>query len=678
MFMAKKEEKPKVASASADAKAMADKKAVAAKGKNENNINQASESYSAKDIYVLEGLDPVRKRPGMYIGSTGVDGLHHLVWEVVDNSLDEALAGFAKNIRVELLPDNKVAVTDDGRGIPVDIHPKTGKSALETVMCTLHAGGKFGGESYKISGGLHGVGVSVVNALSKWVKVEVCKDGGIYTQEYKQGKPQYNVKKIGKCVKNGTKVIFEADEEIFQKIEYDRKKIMDHLRYQAFLIKGTRIEFIDSREKVPFYYTFYFEGGLISFVEYYNRNHNPIQKEIFYADKTYDGMEVEAAFIYDDDNETRESSFVNNIVTPDGGMHITGFRTALTRVINTYASANNYIKSADDNLTGDDVREGLTSIVWVKLREPQFEGQTKARLGTPAARTAVESVVSETLKEFLEKYPSDARVIVEKCLLAQKARKAAKAAKDTVLRKGALEGMTLPGKLADCSSRNAEDSELFIVEGDSAGGSAKQGRDRKFQAILPLRGKILNVEKSRLDKMLLNNEIKSLVIALGTAISDSFNLENLRYNKVVIMTDADTDGAHIRTLLLTLFYRYFRPVVDEGHLYIAQPPLYRIQVGKEFKYAYDDSQKEKVTKELLQGKKAETNVNVQRYKGLGEMNPEQLWETTMNPINRTLKAVTINDAEEADRLFEILMSNQVEPRKQFIQSKATMVKNLDI
>lgn len=646
---------------------------------NKVNNNQASASYSAKDIYVLEGLEPVRKRPGMYIGSTGVDGLHHLIWEIVDNSLDEALAGFAKNIRVELLPDNKIVVTDDGRGMPVDIHPKTKKSALETIMCTLHAGGKFGGESYKISGGLHGVGASVVNALSKWVKVEVCKEGGLYAQEYKQGKPQYNVKKIGKCEKNGTKVIFEADPEIFQKIEYDRKKVVEHLRHQAFLIKGTRIEIIDSREaEKPFYHTFYFEGGLISFVEYLNRNHSPIQKEIFYVDKSYEDIEVEASFIYDDDNETRESSFVNNIITPDGGMHITGLRTAMTRVINDYARANNYIKSADDNLTGDDVREGLTSIVWVKIREPQFEGQTKARLGTPAARTAVESVVAEGLKEFLEKYSNDGRAIVEKCLLAQKARKAAKAAKDTVLRKGALEGMTLPGKLADCSTRNAEDAELFIVEGDSAGGSAKQGRDRKFQAILPLRGKILNVEKSRLDKMLLNNEIKSLVIALGTAISDSFNLENLRYNKVVIMTDADTDGAHIRTLLLTLFYRYFRPVVDEGHLYIAQPPLYRVQVGKEFKYAFNDSEKEKVTKELTQGKKAETNVNIQRYKGLGEMNPDQLWETTMNPENRTIKLVSIDDAAEADRLFEILMSNQVEPRKQFIQSKATMVKNLDI
>ncbi len=644
----------------------------------EENINQASESYSAKDIYVLEGLEPVRKRPGMYIGSTGVDGLHHLIWEVFDNSLDEAMAGFAKNIKIELLKNNRIAVTDDGRGIPVDIHPKTKKSALETAATTLHAGGKFGGESYKVSGGLHGVGLSVVNALSTWMRAEVCRDGALYAQEYKQGKPQAAVKKVGKCGRRGTKIIFDADPTIFSTVEYSIKTIVGHLRQQAFLTKGIRIEIVDETGKVPFYYTFYFEGGLVSFIDYLNTGHKTAQKEVFYAHKNHENMEVEAAFVYNEENDTRELSFANNIYTPDGGMHLTGFRSALTRVLNDYARTNNYLKESDENLTGDDVREGLTAVISIKLREPQFEGQTKARLGNPPARTAVETVIAETLKEFLEKYSNEARVIIEKCLLAQKARKAAKAAKDTVLRKGALEGMTLPGKLADCSSRNAEDSELFIVEGDSAGGSAKQGRDRKFQAILPLRGKILNVEKSRLDKMLLNNEIKSLVIALGTAISDSFNLENLRYNKVVIMTDADTDGAHIRTLLLTLFYRYFRPVVDEGHLYIAQPPLYRIQVGKEFKYAYDDSQKEKVSKELLQGKKSETNVNVQRYKGLGEMNPEQLWETTMNPVNRTLKAVNITDAEEADRLFEILMSNQVEPRKQFIQSKATLVKNLDI
>ncbi|MEK7149958.1 MAG: ATP-binding protein [Patescibacteria group bacterium] len=1075
------------------------------------DINQASESYSAKDIYILEGLEPVRKRPGMYIGSTGVDGLHHLIWEVFDNSIDEAMAGFAKNIKIELLKNNRVAVTDDGRGIPVDIHPQTKKSALETAATTLHAGGKFGGESYKVSGGLHGVGLSVVNALSVWMRAEVCRDNNLYVQEYKQGKPQFSVKKIGKCDRRGTKIIFDADPEIFSKIEYDIKKIVDHLRQQALLTKGIRIEIIDESGKAPFYYSFYFEGGLISFIDYLNVSHKAIQKEVFYTNKNYENIDVEAAFVYNEENDARELSFANNIYTPDGGMHLTGFRSALTRVLNDYARNNNYLKESDENLTGDDVREGLTAVVSVKLREPQFEGQTKARLGNPPARTAVESVVSESLKEFLEKYSLDARAVMEKCLLAQKARKAAKAAKDTVLRKGILEGLTLPGKLADCSTKNVEEGELFIVEGDSAGGcfdgdtkvalidgrnlafkelvkeykqgkknycytlgkngdvevapilhprktkknmevvkvildnqeeiictpdhkfmlknggykkakdlengnslmplyrqhskignritikgyemvfspksnrwifthlladkhniengvyeknineaihhidfnklnnnpdnllrmsklehilyhskllektihredvkercrqirqtkefkekirnimmtpkmrkmlserareqwqneeyknymtskfldfyysneeyrnknnknlneaqkkywsddnnrakqsekvkeyfkkypenkkvlseisvkqwnnpelldwrkiktkeqwtlefrkkrkvaydktylnkalkvlsdiyrdnreidkqkydeirkltndkslikyetvcqrffggdenqlneaviyfnhrvksvtplkekidvydlevlgthnfalasgvfvhnSAKQGRDRRFQAILPLRGKILNVEKSRLDKMLLNNEIKSLVIALGTAISDSFNIENLRYGKIVIMTDADTDGAHIRTLLLTLFYRYFRLVIENGHLYIAQPPLYRVQVGKEIRYVYNDNQKDKIVKELTQGKK-ETSANIQRYKGLGEMNPEQLWETTMNPEKRTLKAIVIEDAQEADRLFEILMSNQVEPRKQFIQSNATTVKNLDI
>ena len=1109
---------------------------------NNPDNNKGSESYSAKDIYVLEGLEPVRRRPGMYIGSTGVDGLHHLIWEVFDNSLDEAMAGFAKNIKVELLKDGKVAVTDDGRGIPVDIHPKTKKSALETAATTLHAGGKFAGESYKVSGGLHGVGLSVVNALSKWMRAEVCKDGGLYVQEYKIGKPQAAVKKIGKCDKNGTKIIFEPDGEIFSSLEFNRKTILDHLRHQAFLTKGIKIEVLDYRGKSPFYYSYYFEGGLISFVEYLNRNHNPIHKEIFYVHKNYENIEVEASFIYNDDAEVREMSFANNIYTPDGGMHLTGFRSALTRALNDHARSSNYLKDSDENLTGDDVREGLSAIVSVKLREPQFEGQTKARLGNPPARSAVETVVLEALKEYLAKYSGDSKAILEKCLLAQKARKAAKAAKDTVLRKGAFEGLTLPGKLADCSSRNAEDSELFIVEGDSAGGcfsgdtkvaladgrnlpftdlveeynrgkrnycytigddgdikiapiehprrtkknaevlkiildngeeitctpdhkfmlrggkykeakdlknddslmplyrqhskigkritikgyelvftpmsnrwifthllsdkyniqngiyeekeneaihhidfnklnnnpgnlarmsktghlflhtkslektlhredvkekcrqihqtkeyrdkirrimeapkmkkmlserakkqwqneeyknymakkflefydsneeyreknkellrkvqreywenienrekqservrtyfkinsekknrlsimakiqwgspellewrkevtkkqwteefrerrriaynqtylrkalevlhdiyrkdkfisaekynqirkikndrnlikyeticqrffdgnkkklneavihfnhrvkaalplmekidvydlevagthnfalasgvfvhnSSKQGRDRKTQAILPLRGKILNVEKARLDKMLANNEVKSLVIALGTAISDSFDLSKLRYHKIVIMTDADVDGSHIRTLLLTLFYRYFKPIVESGHLYIAQPPLYRVQSGKEVKYAYNDSEKEKIVKEIqskkqakdvlrqqgkqVQGKKeaeVEENaegeetkevkgINIQRYKGLGEMNPDQLWETTMNPENRVLKQVAIDDAQEADRLFEILMSDQVEPRKQFIQSKATLVKNLDI
>ncbi|MEK7464498.1 MAG: DNA topoisomerase (ATP-hydrolyzing) subunit B [Patescibacteria group bacterium] len=628
-------------------------------------------SYSAKDIYVLEGLDPVRKRPGMYIGSTGTEGLHHLIWEVVDNSIDEAMAGFAKNIKVELLKDNKVAVTDDGRGIPVDIHKQTKKSALETVLTTLHAGGKFGGESYKVAGGLHGVGVSVVNALSKWVRVEVCRDGNLYFQEYKYGKPTAAVKKSGVCKKTGTKVIFDPDPEIFSTISFDFKKILDHLRQQAYLTKGVRIEVIDESGKVPAYYGFYFDGGLSSFVRYLIGNVPVIQTDVFYVHKTHENIEVESAFVYTDDVENTEMSFANNIYTPDGGMHLTGFRSALTRVLNDYARKEGYLKDSEENLTGDDVREGLVGSVSIKLREPQFEGQTKARLGNPEARTSVESVVNIALKEFLEKHASDARKIMEKNLLAAKARKAAKAAKDTVLRKGALEGLTLPGKLADCSSKNAEESELFIVEGDSAGGSAKSGRDRRTQAILPLKGKILNVEKSRIDKMLANKEIRSLVIALGTAISENFDISKLRYHKVIIMTDADVDGAHIRTLLLTLFYRYFPKIIDGGFLYIAQPPLFRFQKGKEVKYAYNDRERDQLSK-IMAG------AVIQRYKGLGEMNPSQLWETTMNSETRLLKRVDVKDAVEADKLFDILMGAEVEPRKNFIQSYATSVKNLDI
>ncbi|MEK7163019.1 MAG: DNA topoisomerase (ATP-hydrolyzing) subunit B [Patescibacteria group bacterium] len=650
-------------------------------------------SYEAKDIYVLEGLEPVRKRPGMYIGSTGVDGLHHLVWEVCDNCLDEAMGGHAKNIKVEFLKDNKVAVTDDGRGIPVDMHSHTKKSALETVMCTLHAGGKFGGESYKVAGGLHGVGVSVVNALSKWLRVEVCRDGNLYSQEYEKGKPKYSVKKEGKCLpgQTGTKVIFSPDPEIFSKIEFDRKIIVDHLRRQAFLTKGIKIEIIDERPsagstgspqassgQAPFYYAFYFEGGLLSFIDYLNHSNQQIQKEAFYVHKTYEDIEVEAVFIYNQEIEIQELSFANNIYTPDGGMHLTGFRSALTRTLNDYARTGGYIKEAEENFTGDDVREGLAAIISVKLGEPQFEGQTKARLGNPPARTAVEVVVAESLKEFLEKNSSDARIIIEKCLLTAKARKAAKAAKETVLRKGILEGMTLPGKLADCSSRNPEESELFICEGDSAGGSMKSARDRHSQAILPLRGKILNVEKSRIDKMLLNKEIRSLVMAIGTAIGDEFDVSKIRYHKVIIATDADVDGAHIRTLLLTLFYRYFLPIIESGYLYIAQPPLFRIQLGKEVKYAYNETEKNKIVEYLTVGGKKEASINIQRYKGLGEMNPDQLWETTMDVERRALKLVAIDDAKEAERLFDILMGERVEPRKHFIQSQATMVKNLDV
>ncbi len=1083
---------------------------------------QNNASYDAKDIYVLEGLDPVRKRPGMYIGTTGPDGLHHLIWECLDNSIDEVMAGFAKSVKIELLKDSQIVVSDDGRGIPVDIHPQTKKSALETVMTTLHAGGKFGGESYKVAGGLHGVGISVVNALSKWMRVEVCRGGNLYAQEYHYGKPKYKVKIEGKCAQTGTKVIFSADPKIFQKIEFDQKKILDHLRQQAFLNKGVKIEIIDERNDEPFYYAFHFEGGLLSFIRYLNRFNNSIQKDFFYAHKNFNDIEVESVFVYNQEIETKELGFANNIYTPDGGTHITGFRSAITRTLNDYARSNNYLKESDDNLTGDDVREGLTAIVSVKLREPQFEGQTKARLGNPEARTAVESVINESLKEFLEKRSGEARPIIEKCLLAAKARKAAKAARETVLRKGVLEGLTLPGKLADCSSRNASESELFIVEGDSAGGcwsgntkvaltdgrnltfkelakedkkgkknycytmyenghigiapilspritrkntkvikiildnkeelictsdhlfrlvdgsyipavkltskcslaplyrrmskregkygldgyemvfdpkakkwmythiladmfnlrnkiyiasagkhrhhidfnklnnnpiniqrvsyeqhmnfhydrlehtlhrldvkikaintkrtdvfrekarkkslekrelfsknakkqwhneeyknymtqkflefyknnseyreknskhlndaqkmywsnienknkqarrvkdyfekhpekrkqlsviakkqwldlnlrkwrseitkkqwtsefrekrikaynqtylkralevlhsiyqetnsisnknynrirrlkndktlirydticqrffngseeklkeavlnynhrvktiillkdridvydievpkthnfalasgvfvhnSSKMARDRRTQAILPLRGKILNIERARVDKMLANKEVRSLVIAIGTAIGKEFDISKLRYHKIILMTDADVDGSHIRTLLLTLFYRYFVSIIESGHLYIAQPPLYRIQSGKEIEYAYTELQKQEVVSKFQKIKnppqKSKINneearlikISIQRYKGLGEMNPDQLWETTMDSETRILKLVTFRDAEEADKIFDILMGTQVEPRRHFIQSRATMVKNLDV
>ncbi len=633
-------------------------------------------NYTAKDIYVLEGLEPVRKRPGMYIGSTGVDGLHHLVWEVLNNSIDEAIAGYAKNIEVTLLPENKVKVVDDGRGIPVETHKQTKKSALETVMTTLHAGGKFGGESYKISGGLHGVGVSVVNALSKWLKVEVCRDGAIWMQEYERGKPTAKVKKTGTCKKTGTTVTFDPDPEVFEKIEFDTNKILNYIREQAYLTRGVKIIFRDETKKPSFSHSFYFEGGIVSFVKYLVSGEKPIHDNIFYVEKTFDDILVEAAFQYTEDIQSEELSFANNIHTGEGGMHLTGFRTASTRSLNDYARKNGYIKESEENLTGDDVREGLTVVLNIKLRNPQFEGQTKARLGNPEARTAVETVIGETLSEWLEKNPTDARKILEKTILASKARKAAKAARETVLRKGILEGLALPGKLADCSSKDPAESELFIVEGDSAGGSAKQGRDRRFQAILPLRGKILNVEKARIDKILAFKEIRALVIALGTAIAEEFDINKLRYHRVIIMTDADVDGAHIRTLLLTLFFRYLPELVNQGHIYIAEPPLYKISSGKRAEYAYTDEDKEEVLGAFRHDKIL--NPNIQRYKGLGEMNPEQLWETTMNPENRAMKKVTVEDAEKANKVFDILMGDEVAPRKRFIQTHAKTVKNLDI
>ena len=637
-------------------------------------IQKTESNYTAKDIYVLEGLDPVRKRPGMYIGSTGPDGLHHLIWEVVDNSLDEAMAGYAKNIEVALLPGNKVRTYDDGRGIPVDIHKQTKKSALETVITTLHAGGKFGGEAYKISGGLHGVGVSVVCALSKWMRAEVCRGGIQYAQEYSCGKTKTKLQKIGKCRDTGTTIIFEPDLEIFKEIKFDIKRILNHLRQQAYLTKGVRIKVIDQREKPERSYTFYFDGGLASYVKYLTRGVVARHPNTYYGSGEKEGVSVEAAVRYTDEYECYEEGFANNINTGEGGTHITGFRTALTRTFNDYARKNGFLKENEDNLSGDDIREGLTGVVSVKIREPQFEGQTKAKLGNPEAKTAVETVVSDTLADFLERNPLDARAIIEKCVLSQKARNAARAARETVFKKGILEGLALPGKLADCSSRNPAESELYIVEGESAGGSSRQARDRHFQAILPLRGKILNIERARLDKILASKEIKSLIIALGTAVAEDFNADNARYHRVIIMCDADSDGNHIKTLLLTLFYRHFKELIERGYIYIAQPPLYKIQAGKEIKYAFNEDQKADVLKLF----KKNIGINIQRYKGLGEMNAEELWETTMNPQNRVLLRITIDDTKEADRTFDILMGDEVMPRKKFIQTHAKTVKNLDI
>jgi len=671
--------------------------------------------YSAESITVLEGLDPVRKRPGMYIGTTGPDGLHHLIWEIFDNSRDEAMGGFANDIEVVLLPDNKVRVVDNGRGIPVDVHKQTKVSALEMVMTTLHAGGKFGeeGSGYKVSGGLHGVGASVVNALSTFCRAEVHKDGGVYVQEYSQGKKKGAVKKIGSTKNNGTIITFQPDPSIFPDTNFVFDKVVGHLRQQAYLVKGLRVTVIDAREaskvkdEETFYIrdlklevpsmSFYFEGGLASLVRFENDLQKPIHKNIFYVEKSANGKDwetVEVALQYVDDISSRILPFANNIYTAEGGTHVTGFKTALTRTLNTYARKNNLISENEDNFTGDDVLEGLTAVISIKLQEIQFEGQTKGKLGSVEAQGMVTTVFGDAFTAFLEENPEDARAIIQKVVLALKARKAAKAAKDSVLRKGALEGMTLPGKLADCQSRSAEESELFIVEGDSAGGTAKMGRDRRTQAILPLRGKILNIERARLDRMLGSEQIKNLVVALGTAIGDTFDLSKLRYHKIIIATDADVDGAHIRTLLLTLFYRHFRLVIDGGFIYIAQPPLYKIRKGKEIMYAYSDEEKNKKlgadikiedVMEVDSGEEAEeteeeeeenpkakksTKISIQRYKGLGEMNAEELWETTMDPAVRILKQVTVDDAREADKVFDILMGTDVPSRKSFIQSNA--------
>ena len=675
-------------------------------------------TYDSSSISILEGLEPVRKRPGMYIGTTGPDGLHHLIWEIFDNSRDEAMGGFANRIEVALLSGNRIRVADNGRGIPVDIHKQTKVSTLETIMTTLHAGGKFGGEGYKVSGGLHGVGASVVNALSTNTKVEVHRDGGAFMQEYVIGKPKAKVKETGKSKLHGTIVTFEPDITIFKEISFDWNKVVSHVRQQAYLVKSLHITVIDARgvETLPnldgtFYLadtaleapseTFYFEGGLRSLVAFFNQYQTAVHKNIFYIEKNdvdAQVLSVEVAMQYVDDISARITAFANNIYTPEGGTHITGFKTALTRTLNAYARKNKLVKDAEENFTGDDALEGLTAVVSIKMPEIQFEGQTKAKLGSVEARGAVESVFGEALSMFLEENPDDAKAMINKVVLALKARKAAKAAKDSVLRKGALEGMALPGKLADCQTKHAHESEIFIVEGDSAGGSAKMGRDRRTQAILPLRGKILNVERARLDRMLASEQVKNLVIAMGTAIGDVFDISKLRYHKIIIATDADVDGAHIRTLLLTLFYRYFKPIIEGGFLYIAQPPLYKIQRGKEIMYAYTDEEKAKllgidakapVEVEIVEGEMEpeeeedevaaakSTKVRIQRYKGLGEMNPEELWETTMNPKNRILKQVNIADALDADKVFDILMGTDVASRKSFIQSNARMA-NLDI
>ena len=675
-------------------------------------------AYDASSITVLEGLEPVRKRPGMYIGTTGPDGLHQLVWEIFDNARDEAMAGRCDDIEVALLPDSFVRVADNGNGIPVGIHPKTKVSAVETIMTTLHAGGKFDHDAYKVSGGLHGVGASVVNALSEQTKVVVHQDGGMHMQEYKIGKPLARVKKIGTTKEHGTIVLFKPDAEIFKEgIEWNWERIVAHLRQQAYLIKGVRVSVVDARENKNAFETetiflreqnlgvpsttFYFEGGLKSLVAFHNKHQTPVHKNIFYVDRELDKVDVEVALQYIDDITPRITAFANNTYNNEGGTHVTGFKTALTRSLNTYGRNANILKEKDENFTGDDVLEGITAVISVKLPDIQFEGQTKGKLGSVEARGAVETVFGEAFGAFLEENPDDARAIINKVLLALKSRKAAKAAKDSVLRKGALEGMTLPGKLADCQTKSAEEGELFIVEGDSAGGSSKQGRDRRTQAILPLRGKILNVERARIDRMLASVEIRALIVAMGTAIGDVFDLSKLRYHKIIIATDADVDGAHIRTLLLTLLYRHFRPIIDGGFVYIAQPPLYKITKGKAMAYAYSDKEKEAVLKEFgvaandvsevvevngnesteeeaasaenaTASQRKSAKVNIQRYKGLGEMNPSELWETTMNPARRVLKRVNIEDGEAADRIFDILMGTDVAARKSFIQSNAKL------
>jgi len=654
-------------------------------------VSAKQKEYNSAQIQVLEGLEPVRKRPGMYIGSTGAEGLHHLIKEIADNSVDEAIAGFATEVRVILREDGGVTVIDNGRGIPVDKMAKTGKSALETVLTVLHAGGKFGGGSYKVSSGLHGVGVSVVNALSKKLHAEVYKDGFIYTQDYELGVPLTPIKKGDKTDKSGTTITFYPDEKIFETVVFEFDWVADYLRHQAYLTKGIKAYLCDERTNQR--YGFYFEGGIKSYVKHLNIGKDIIDEDVFYVEKEVEDSGVEIALQYTDAYTETIKAFANNVYNPEGGMHLTGFRSALTRVINDYARKNGLIKDKEDNLSGEDTREGLTAVILVKLPDPQFEGQTKNKLGNPEVRGYVEQVLNEYFSYYLEEHPNVARKIVNKVLLSARARKAARAARENIIRKGVLEGSGLPGKLSDCSSRDPSNSELYIVEGDSAGGSAKSGRDSKTQAILPLRGKVLNVERARLDKMLANNEIVTLIKALGVGIEEQFSMDGLRYHRIIIMTDADVDGSHISTLLLTFFFRHMRAIIDGGYLYLAKPPLYLLKGGSNKRqYAYSDAERDRMVDKLIverkdrgtqiqsdnDRKKQAGLTDIQRYKGLGEMDAEQLWETTMNPENRVLIQVRLEDAEKADAIFNKLMGSEVELRKNFIQTHAKFVKGLDV
>ena len=635
-----------------------------------------SDNYSADQIQILEGLEAVRKRPGMYIGSTSSKGLHHLVYEIVDNSVDEALAGYCNTIRVTVNPDNSITVVDNGRGIPVDIQEKAGRPAVEVVFTILHAGGKFGGGGYKVSGGLHGVGASVVNALSEWLEVVVCKDGKKYKQRYERGKVMYDLQEIGETDKNGTQVTFKPDAEIFEETVYDFEILKERLRETAFLTKGLKIILIDNREEKPVERIFHYEGGIKEYVEYLNRPHDVLYPEIIYCEGVKDDVYVEVAMQHNNSYTENCYSFVNNIITPEGGTHLMGFRSALTKTFNDYARKNKLLRDSEPNLSGEDIREGLTTIISIKIGEPQFEGQTKQKLGNSEARGAVDSIVSERLMIFLEQNPNVGKMIAEKAVLAQRARDAARKARDLTRRKTALETMSLPGKLADCSDKDPANCEIYIVEGDSAGGSAKTARSRATQAILPLRGKILNVEKSRLDKILVNNEIKAMITAFGTGIHDDFDISKLRYHKIIIMTDADVDGAHIATLLLTFLYRFMPELIKQGYVYLAQPPLYKVEKNRRVWYAYSDNELNDILNEIGR----DQNNRIQRYKGLGEMDAEQLWETTMDPERRILLKVTMDDAKKAalDDTFTTLMGVKVEPRREFIETHAKYVRNLDI